>query len=76
MTAVLNAANEAAVDMFRQGKIHFLDIPKLNEAMMEEHAKNDWLASPQLDDIVEFDRVTRIKAAEYVESGRLNLVRV
>lgn len=75
MTAVLNAANEAAVEMFRQERIHFLDIPKLNEAMMQQHEKSDWIASPQLEDIVEFDRVTRIKAKEYVESGRLTPVR-
>lgn len=69
MTAVLNAANEAAVEMFRAGQIHFLDIPKVNEAMMHQH-EADFTAAPQLEDIVNADTVTRVKAREWVASGR------
>ena len=38
MTAVLNAANEAANEMFREDVgLGFLDIPKLIEGAMETH---------------------------------------
>lgn len=70
MTCVLNAANEAAVEMFRQEKIHFLDIPKINEAMMDLH-RSEFLQNPSLDDIVHFDTVTRLHAREFVEAGKL-----
>ncbi|SNR64736.1 1-deoxy-D-xylulose 5-phosphate reductoisomerase [Humidesulfovibrio mexicanus] len=36
--AVLNAANEAAVDLFLTGAIGFMDIPRLIEAELERHA--------------------------------------
>lgn len=68
MTCALNAANEAAVEMFREGKIHFTDIPRINCAMMDKH-RNDFVARPDLDDIVYFDRVVRIYAREYVAAG-------
>ena len=37
MPAVLNAANEVAVDLFLQGRIGFTDIARLVGAVMEEH---------------------------------------
>ncbi|CAN8076654.1 unnamed protein product [Agarophyton chilense] len=70
MTCVLNAANEAAVELFREEKIHFLDIPRINQAMMEMHS-DEFIQKPTLDDIVHFDQVTRTYAREYVSSGRL-----
>ncbi|KAI0558536.1 plastid 1-deoxy-D-xylulose 5-phosphate reductoisomerase [Gracilaria domingensis] len=70
MTCVLNAANEAAVEMFREEKIHFLDIPRINQAMMEMH-KEQFIQEPTLDEIVQFDQVTRTYAREYVSSGKL-----
>jgi len=36
--AVLNAANEAAVDLFRSGRIHFRDIARLVERALTDHA--------------------------------------
>ncbi len=36
--AVLNAANEVAVDLFLSGRITFLDIPRLIETALERHA--------------------------------------
>lgn len=75
MTCVLNAANEAAVEMFREQKIHFLDIPKLNEAMMVAH-QDHFLQSPTLDDIVHFDSEIRVRAREFVAAGKLDLVHV
>ena len=69
MTCVLNAANEAAVELFRAQKIHFLDIARLNEAMMDAH-RSEFLQSPTLEDIVHFDELTRTKAREYVAAGK------
>ena len=37
MCVVLNAANEAAVELFLQGKIAFMDIPRLIRAAMQAH---------------------------------------
>jgi 1-deoxy-D-xylulose-5-phosphate reductoisomerase len=39
MPAVLNAANEQAVALFLEGVIHFLDIPRLIEAVCERHSR-------------------------------------
>lgn len=71
MTCVLNAANEAAVEMFREEKVHFLDIPRINEAMMDLH-RDHFLAEPTLDDIVHFDSVTRVYAREFAAAGKLS----
>lgn len=71
MTCVLNAANEAAVEMFREESIHFLDIPRVNEAMMDAH-RETFLQNPTLDDIVSVDAETRRKARELVASGKLS----
>jgi len=37
MTGVLSAANEQAVEMFIQGKLHYLDIMRLNEECCNAH---------------------------------------
>ncbi len=37
MPAALNAANEVAVQAFLDGKIRLSEIPKVNEAIMDEH---------------------------------------
>lgn len=71
MTCVLNAANEAAVELFREEKIHFLDIPKINQAMMDQH-RDSFIQDPSLEDIVHFDKVTRTHAREYVAAGKLS----
>ncbi|MEM6447295.1 MAG: 1-deoxy-D-xylulose-5-phosphate reductoisomerase [Cyanobacteria bacterium P01_D01_bin.123] len=56
MPAVLNAANEAAVGLFLEEKIGFLDIPRLLEAVCEGH---DTIATPTLPDIVSADAWAR-----------------
>lgn len=43
MPAVLNAANEVAVHAFLEGRIGFLDIPRLIETVMERHTVADTL---------------------------------
>ncbi len=56
MPAVLNAANEVAVDRFLKGEISFLDIPKRIERVMKKHRT---LAKPGLEQILEADRWAR-----------------
>eukprot|EP00798_Chlamydomonas_sp_ICE-L_P022121 gene22121-29181_t len=68
MTGVLSAANEQSVAMFIDEKIHYLDIIKLNEACCEAH-KNELLASPSLEEIVNYDQWARRWVKEKVESG-------
>lgn len=71
MPCVFNAANEAAVELFREEKIHFLDIARINEAMMDAH-RETLIRTPSLEDIVHFDTETRVLAREYVASGKLS----
>ncbi len=59
MTTVLNGANEAAVAMFLNGKIGFLDIGNIVELAMDNH-KN--ILNPTISDILEAD----VWAREYV----------
>ncbi len=54
--AVLNAANEAAVGLFREGKIGFAAISELVERALDGH---HWLASPSLEDLMAADRWAR-----------------
>ncbi|MGI6669634.1 MAG: 1-deoxy-D-xylulose-5-phosphate reductoisomerase [Acetivibrionales bacterium] len=53
MPAVLNGANEAAVELFLEKKIGFCDIPRLVEKAMNAHMVN---TNPGLDDIIEVDK--------------------
>ena len=55
-TAILNGANEAAVGLFLEDKIGFLDIPRLVEVAL---ARVPVLDSPGLDQILEADRAAR-----------------
>ena len=78
MTAVLNAANEAANEMFREDVgLGFLDIPKLIEGAMEAHKADLKLDDVQLDDILSCDAWAReyvAKASAEVASGGKILV--
>lgn len=58
MPAVLNAANEKAVALFLEEKIHFLDIPRLIEKVCDRH-RNDHCTHPSLDDILAADAWAR-----------------
>lgn len=75
MTGVLSAANEQAVQMFIDEKIHYLDIMKLNEACCEAH-KKDCVSYPSLDEIVHYDQWARRWVAEHVNSGKYSKVLV
>lgn len=63
MPAVLNAANEQAVALFLEERIHFLDIPRLIEAVCDRH-RPDWCGTPSLDDVLAVDRWARIAVDE------------
>ncbi len=64
MPAVLNGANEAAVEFFLQKKIHFLDIPILLEKAMDLHRTiNEYTIS----DVLKADQWARQFVWEQVE---------
>ncbi|HIK55071.1 MAG TPA: 1-deoxy-D-xylulose-5-phosphate reductoisomerase [Synechococcales cyanobacterium M55_K2018_004] len=58
MPAVLNAANEQAVDLFLREQIAFLDIPRLIETVCDRHHPHN-RSQPTLEDIIEADRWAR-----------------
>ncbi|HQQ82348.1 MAG TPA: 1-deoxy-D-xylulose-5-phosphate reductoisomerase [Cyclobacteriaceae bacterium] len=61
---VLNAANEVAVDAFLKDKIGFLEMSDLVEHCL---VKGDFVKQPVLDDYIETDKLTRIRAQEYLK---------
>lgn len=61
MPAVLNAANEVAVELFLKEKIGFTDISKVLDRVMGEHSA---LSKPSLDDILKTDDWARARARE------------
>ena len=64
MPAVLNAADEIAVNAFLQRKIGFMDIPAIIEAVMERHCP---IAEPDLNTVWEVDEWARARASELVQ---------
>ena len=56
LPAVLNAANEVAVDAFLKGKIFFTDIVRIVEKVMEGYQV---IGDPGIEDIFEADRIAR-----------------
>ena len=66
--AILNAANEVAVAAFLDGKLSFLDIARLNEAVLTALP-----AGPEgsLDDVLGADAQARRIAATLIAEGRL-----
>ena len=63
MTAVLNAANEQAVSLFLEEKIHYLEIAKVIEQVCDRH-RNDLNSSPGLEDILAVDKWARTAVTE------------
>ncbi len=63
LPAVMNAANEIAVNGFLQSKISFPDIFKIIEKCMEAHKIID---NPELSDILQADIQTRQQAEEII----------
>ncbi len=66
--AVLNAANEAAVDRFLNEQISFVDIPRLIEGALGRHTV---VSAPTLDDIVAADGEAR-RAVEELAAAPSN----
>lgn len=64
--AVLNAANEVAVDAFLHHKIGFLDIAKLNEKVL---STANIVAVNELEDVLEADKSARRLALDIISSG-------
>ncbi len=61
MPAVLNAANEVAVELFLRELIGFTEIPKILEKVMGEHQP---IADPSLEDLLATDDWARGRARE------------
>lgn len=66
MTAVMNAANEAAVNAFLEGRIAFTDIARIIEGVMARHAPGG-LSS--LQDVLSADAWARGQAEEIMNKG-------
>jgi 1-deoxy-D-xylulose-5-phosphate reductoisomerase len=67
LPAVLNAANEIAVNAFLDEKLRFVDIAGTIGTTMQSHT---CVADPDLSDIMEADRWARAKATELIEGFR------
>lgn len=65
--AVLNAANEVAVEEFSNGKIKFTNIPKIIEKVLSLH---DAVNEPSLEEIIQADRWARQQAQKIIERKR------
>ncbi len=63
MPAVMNGANEIAVEAFLNGKIGFMDIPALIEKTMKEH---ETFVINSIDAVLAADKWARKKAGELV----------
>lgn len=75
MTGVLSAANEQAVEMFIQEKIHYLDIMRFNEACCEAH-KAEFVQSPSLEEIVHYDQWARQWVQQAFDTGAVQTRKV
>jgi 1-deoxy-D-xylulose-5-phosphate reductoisomerase len=62
MRTVLNAANEAAVSLFLEGKIKFLDIEQLIRLSMDKHVVIDY---PNLEEIYQIDELVKTQIFEH-----------
>lgn len=68
MTCALNAANEQANELFRQGSFDFFGIPKVIESVMAAHQK-DFTAEPTLEQIIATDLWAREQVT--IEAAKL-----
>ncbi len=64
MPCVLNAANEVAVAEFLNDRIGFLEMSDVVEQCL---MKSDYIREPRLEDYVETDKLTRIRAKELIK---------
>lgn len=68
--AVLNAANEAAVDCFLDGSIGFLDIPRVCAAILDQH---HFSARPTLSELGAIDRWARQEVVRWTSTKACSL---
>lgn len=68
--AVLNAANEVAVELFLKEQIPFIKIPELIEEALDEHVN---VPASSVDDLIAVDADTRRKIYEKASSLRLTM---
>ncbi len=68
MPAVLNGANEVAVELFLQGRIGFLQIPSLIEETMRAHTP---FVIDSIEKVMEADAWARQRAAAFTEMDRV-----
>ena len=66
--AVLNAANEVAVNAFLNRRIKFTQINKVIETLLDSHQK---IQATEFDDFLQIDQSTRTKAVKVIESFQL-----
>lgn len=59
LPTVLNAVDEMAVAQFLEGRIGFMEIPKVIEAAMQVHMAGDWEANPGLYSLLALDQALR-----------------
>lgn len=64
LPAVLNAANEIAVEAFLQEKIKFTDIPRVISFAMENA---ELIRNPTIDEIINIDNETRILTSNFIK---------
>ncbi len=64
---ILNAANETAVDAFLHDRIGFVNIPEVIEKCIEQIP---FIEKAGMEDYVETDNITRIKANEFIKTIR------
>ncbi|MFO0938118.1 MAG: 1-deoxy-D-xylulose-5-phosphate reductoisomerase [Gemmataceae bacterium] len=67
--AVLNAANEMAVEAFLAGKMKFHEIAHCNRAVLDAHHYDP---NPTLDGLLALDRTARVEAAEWIRKSQQN----
>lgn len=66
--AVLNAANEVAVELFLHDKINFGQLSQIVSDTLEHHLDKDWNAQPSLDDLFAVDQWARSYASQLLTS--------
>jgi 1-deoxy-D-xylulose-5-phosphate reductoisomerase len=70
--AVFNAANEEAVAAFLEGRLRFLGIPAIVEAVLDEHTQRcGAAAAPDLDDLLDAEAWARDRARARIDRARV-----
>lgn len=64
LPVILNGANEAAVELFLDGRIGFIDIARRVETCMDQHMRQDFMTAFSFDDMMELDHWARQQVRE------------